>query len=339
MGLIGGFLTTLFWKMNGFFLAPFQFLKRPQCWLQALTDHGGTLTGAPNFAIAYCTSRITPEQRQSLNLSKLKNLVLGAEPINLNVLKRFAEHFSPAGFRFDQFTPGFGMAEASLMISMRRRDAPFVATPVSRQALAEQRLAPPASTDDEVTFVGCGSPVLATDIEVRDEDGRALGENQLGRIWIRSPSVTEGYHDCPELNAEVFKDGWLDTGDQGFFASGQLHLTGRYKDIVIIHGQNYVPTDFEQVAAEVEPIKEGRVVAFGDIDPVSGSEGLVLICGLGDEPVDQDSLRQNIAEHVATKTGVMPIHVGFIPAKMMPRTTSGKLQRAKVKSLFQRYRQ
>ncbi len=172
-------------------------------------------------------------------------------------------------------------------------------------------------------------------VRIADEQGRELPEGQVGHIWINGPSVTAGYYNLPEVNNEVIRDGWLNTGDLGYLRNGHLFVTGRDKDLIVIRGHNYQPTEFEWAATEVPGVASGRVVAFGVYDPAEATEQLYLVA---ERPrkmdVDEADFAETIKRHVGRHSGVLPAHVGLVPRNTILKTTSGKLQRARTKSLY-----
>ena len=207
---------------------------------------------------------------------------------------------------------------------------------VSRSNLSDNgEITEPKYPNDSLEIADCGSPVTNFEIEIRDTKGNKTKDCQVGHIWWKSPSLTSGYIGSEEINKREFVDDWFNSGDLGYLKNDHLFVTGRHKELVIIRGQNYIPTDFEVIATQIEGVKEGRVVAFGDVDDETGSEELILVCGIDiTAGHDQATLAASIKSLVAEKTGIAPYKIQFIPHNMMPRTTGGKLQRLKVKKLY-----
>jgi acyl-CoA synthetase (AMP-forming)/AMP-acid ligase II len=340
MGLIGGFLLPMYWRIRGVMMDPFRFLRDPANWLRAISAHRGTISPAPNFAYALTTQRTADGVLADLDLSSWRAAVCGAEPISPAVLERFSGRFASCGFRPDALLPAYGLAEASLCVAMHPPGDRFRVERVSREALTKRREAvvSPAASDDEVAvFCDCGPAVEGTRIRIVSPDGDPLPEGQVGQIVLAGPSIMAGYDGQPAVTGMAMRDGWYWTGDQGYLRDGRLVVTGRVKDLIIIRGQNYPPTEFEWAAEEVPGVRSGRVVAFGVSESGSGTEQLYLIC---EEPSDRDldpeEMRRAVQACVARRTGVWPAHVGLVPRNAIPRTTSGKIQRGLAKANYLR---
>jgi len=336
MGLIGCFLFVLYWQLHGVFMAPYRFIRRPITWLKAISDYGGTLSLAPNFAYALVERRVTEQELTQLDLSTWRAALCGAEPIDARTLQKFSRRFAVSGFRPNSLVPCYGLAEASLCVVMHRPGEPLHYEQVSRLALTKEKQAViDDQSNDTVLICDCGSPVEGTHIRIIDENGTALPEGYVGSIWISGPSVTAGYYSAPEETDKTLQAGWLNTGDLGYIRNGHLFVTGRNKDLIVIRGHNYQPTDFEWAAAEIPGISQGRVIAFGVYDPAEATEQVYLVC---ERPlkaeVEEEKLAETIKLHVGRQTGVLPAHVGLVTRNTIPKTTSGKLQRARTKSLY-----
>lgn len=338
MGLIGCFLFVLYWQLHGVFMTPYRFIRRPATWLKAISDYGGTLSPAPNFAYALATRRTTAEELALLDLSTWRAAMCGAEQIDVGTLHRFAERFTTCGFRPNSLVPCYGLAEASFCVVMHHPDQPFKYERIVRSTLVSQGIAVAAAeadTVDTTLICDCGPAVEDTRIVITNEAGQTLPEGHVGQVWINGPSITLGYYHLPEENQRVLRNGWLNTGDLGYLRHGHLFITGRSKDLIVVRGQNYQPTEFEWAAAEVPGVALGRVVAFGVYDPQEATEQIYLVC---ERPrtmeVEEKELCETIKRHVGQQTGIMPASVGLIPRNTIPKTTTGKLQRARTKSLY-----
>lgn len=338
MGLIGGPLFTTYWQLPGVFMDPARFLRDPAHWLRAISDYRGTLSPSPSFAYALATQRTPDSDLAALDLRAWRAALCGAEPIDVAVLQRFTERFAVCGFRPDAFVPCYGLAEATLCVAMHPPGGQVRLERVSRAVMARHGVAESADTldvEDAATICDCGPPMDGMRLQIVDEAGRPLPEGHVGHILIAGPSVMEAYVGLAEATREVLEDGWLRTGDLGYLRAGRLFVTGRSKDLIIIRGHNYAPSDFEWAAAEVPGVCAGRVVAFGVADPGDGSEQLYLVC---EQPTDnageEDELRRAIQAHVAKRTGVWATHVGFVPRRTIPRTTSGKVQRNRARAVY-----
>lgn len=338
MGLIGCFLFTLCWGLRGVFMSPQRFMRRPASWLRAIGTYRGTLSPAPNFAYALAARRLTERDLEGLDLSSWRAAMCGAEPIDVASLSAFAERFAPYGLRRESLVPCYGLAEASLCVTMQEPGEGLRFEGVSRARLASEGVATPVSgwaAGRTVSFADCGAPVRGMALEIREGTGRRLPEGRVGAIWIRGPSVTGGYIGAPELNAAALRDGWLSTGDLGYLRHGRLFVTGRHKDLIIIRGHNYQPTQFEAAAAELPGVAEGRVAAVSVYSPQEATECLALLVERPrDAALDENALRDAIRLRVGLRTGVVPAQVMLIPRNGLPKTTSGKLQRARARQLY-----
>jgi acyl-CoA synthetase (AMP-forming)/AMP-acid ligase II len=336
MGLIGGFFVPAYWHLRCVMLDPFRFLRDPANWLRAISDHRGTLSPAPNFAYALATERVSAAALDGLDLTSWRAAMCGAEPISPAVLRQFAARFAVCGFRPEALVPCYGLAEASLCVAMHEPGEPLSVERLSRRALSLRHEAVPSAQDEDATTVcDCGPPMEGTRLRIAGEGGDALPEGHVGHVLVAGPSVMAGYHDLPEGTGVALRDGWLWTGDLGYLRQGRLFVTGRTKDLIIIRGQNYPPSEFEWAAEEVPGVRPGRVVAFGVSDPDHGTDQLFVICEQPrDRDLDADALRRTIQAHVARRTGVWPTHVGLVPRNAIPRTTSGKVQRGLAKAHY-----
>jgi acyl-CoA synthetase (AMP-forming)/AMP-acid ligase II len=330
MGLMGCFLLTLYWQMQCVLLTSFQFVRNPLLWLKALSDYKGTISPAPTFAYALTARRVHDADLPALDLSHWKAAVCGAEPIDVAVLQRFAQRLHGCGLRPHALAPAYGMAEAGLCITMSTPDEPCIYESISRRAMATTGQAlPVASADADAAHIcDCGAPVEGTHIRIIADDGHLLPDGCIGRIWVAGPSIMSGYLNLPEVTAELLQDGWLDTGDLGYLRHGRLFVTGRAKELIIIRGQNYPPTDFEWAAEEVPGVTPGRVIAFGVPNRVEGTEEVVLLCEESRDSRFMDGeLQRAIQTHVGKRIGILPAAVVLTPRNSIPRTSSGKPQR------------
>jgi fatty-acyl-CoA synthase len=336
MGLIGCFLLVLYWQLQGVFMAPYRFLRRPITWLKAISDYGGTLSPAPNFAYALAAQRVSERELEGLNLSTWRAALCGSEQIDIGTLQSFTDRFAPCGFLPESLVPCYGLAEASLCVTMHRPGDPMRYERVSRLQLTHDCIAVAdlaADAADVVLVADCGMPVAGTQLRIVDEGHRELPEGHVGDVWIQGSSVTRGYYDLPDETRSALQEGWLNTGDLGYLRGGHLFITGRRKDLIVIRGHNFQPADFEQAAAEIAGITPGRVVAFGIYQPQEATEQLFLICERSSD-VEDAQLCETIRVHVALRTGIVPVHVALVERNAIPRTTSGKLQRARAKQIY-----
>ncbi|MBI3268966.1 MAG: fatty acyl-AMP ligase [Planctomycetes bacterium] len=337
MGLIGCMLNSIYWGVSGVFLSPLQFLKHPASWLHALARFRGTISPAPNFAYQYVAARVKEAELEGVDLSSWRLAFCGSEPVDPRTLLGFERRFSRWGLPANATRPCYGLAEATLGVSFHPPRVPLEVDRVSREALAERgELEDVGASDAQaLEVVNCGSAACLTRVRIVDDDGGEVPAGRHGHVQVSGPSVMKGYFQLPEETAAILRDGWLDTGDMGYVRSSGLRITGRHKDLVIIRGRKYPPSDFEWAADEVAGVRRGNVVAFGTFDAVQGTETLCVLCEteLADE-TQRAALRKAVAERVAAKTGILPAVVELLPKNTVPKTSSGKLQRARMKKLY-----
>jgi acyl-CoA synthetase (AMP-forming)/AMP-acid ligase II len=318
-------------------MTPYRFLRRPAAWLKAISEFRGTISPAPNFAYALVQSRMSDTELAELDLSSWRGALCGSEQVDVGNLLRFAERFGGCGFDAHSLTPCYGMAEASLAVTIHRPGDALRFEHVLRATLASEGRAVPASeaqADGTIVVCGCGSALPGVRLSVCDESGKELPEGSVGEIWIQSPSLTIGYVADPDRTRDCLRDGWLLSGDLGYLRDGHLFVTGRRKELIVIRGHNYHPADFEWAAAEVPGVRSGKVVAFSAYSPEQATEQLYVVC---ERPQDaqwtDEALTEAIRAQVARRTGLLPV-VGLLPRNAIPKTTSGKLQRGKVKERY-----
>ncbi|MBE9037111.1 type I polyketide synthase, partial [aff. Roholtiella sp. LEGE 12411] len=342
MGLIGNVLQSLYLGVPCIVMSPTDFIKKPFLWLQTISRYQATTSGAPNFAYDLCIDKITPEQRATLDLSSWDVAFNGAEPIRSQTLERFTQTFAPCGFRKEAFYPCYGMAEATLLVCGGLKTEPPVISYFDATAL-EENLVVPRTVEQKGSraLVGCGRIWLDSEIAIADPVTlKRCPDNQIGEIWVSGGSVTQGYWRRPEQTEETFhaylKDAspnssrqFLRTGDLGFIQDGELFVTGRLKDVIIIRGRNHYPQDIElTVEQSHQALKSGAGAAFGvEID---GQEQLVIV-----QEVERTYLRNLDVDRVveAIQTAVSQFHelqvhrVLLLKTGTIPKTSSGKIQR------------
>ncbi|WP_314219530.1 fatty acyl-AMP ligase [Streptomyces zaehneri] len=337
MGLITGILCPVYVGGNTVLMPPTRFLRAPAEWLRHISTYRGAVAAAPNFAYGYVTSRVRDEELDGVDLSCWRMAFCGAEPIQPATVQRFVGRFARWGLPADAFTPGYGMAEATLVITTKRLGAPFTFDSIDRQSAVTGARAVDVDPQSAsaVQVVDCGEPVAGAELRIVDDHGHPLGENRIGHVQFRSPSRTAGYFDLPEEStASVHAPDWWKTGDIGYLRDGGLRITSRAKDLVIIRGANYFPSDFEQAAETVPGVRLGAVIAVGHRPENADSEELHLIVETELDAEQHASLRRAVRAAVSSRTGVTPAGIHLVPKRSIPKTTSGKLQRAKARELF-----
>ncbi|MBW8873681.1 MAG: amino acid adenylation domain-containing protein [Acidobacteria bacterium] len=348
MGLIGNVLQPLWSGSRCILMSPLTFLQKPVRWLEAISRYGATTSGGPSFAYELCVQKVMDEQKAGLDLSRWEVAFNGAEPVRADTLDRFAAAFAPCGFRRQAFAPCFGLAEATLLVTVAGAGAGPRVAPFAAAAL-EQGVAVPGTPGEGPAvpsrrLVGCGTAPAGVDVRIVDpESGIPCAEGRVGEIWVAGESIAKGYWERPELTAETFgarlaaaaQRRYLRTGDLGFLADGgELFVTGRLKDLIIIRGRNHYPQDVELTVERSHPaLRPGCGAAFSVES--EGEERLVVV-----QEVERrsraapeelvDAIRQAVAEqHDVAVHGVVLLEVGSLP-----KTTSGKVQRRRCRDLY-----
>lgn len=332
MGLIGFILGPLVYIGPVIILATSSFARDPRIWLKAIDKYRGTITYAPNFAFAQVVKRLRDSDLENLDLSCVRIAGCGAEPIQASTLRSFAERLSPTGFRAEAFLPSYGMAESTLAISLHQPGTPFRTEWVNTEDLKLGQAIPALEANGNAReIVSCGLPLPDHQLAIVNEDGQMLPEREVGEIVFKGPSVTRGYFQNAEATDATWRNGWLHTGDLGYLADGELFVCGRSKELIIIRGANYYPHDIEGAIRDLPGIKRGNVAAFSVNE---GEEERLVIIAESDAR-DAEALRQEIRVKILETVGLEVFRVVLAPVGTLSRTTSGKLQRRKMKQLFE----
>jgi fatty-acyl-CoA synthase len=334
MGLVGFMLVPLTTQMSVDYIATRDFARRSLTWLKLISDYRGTLSYSPSFGYDLCTRRLREGTEVKLDLTSWRGAGIGGDMVQHPILQKFADAFGPYGFSPNAFVPSYGMAETTLAMSFAPLNQRYVVDEIDRDALAHRNVAVPAPTGPKArAFVACGRALRGHEFQIRDQAGRVLPERSIGRIYYRGPSVMAGYDRQPELTAEVLSaDGWLDTGDLGYLLDGQIVITGRAKDLIIINGRNIWPQDLEWSAEELPDLRRGDVAAFS-VEENEGETVVVLVQCRISEPALREKLRRDVYALLQRAHGV-EARVTLVPPKALPQTSSGKLSRSKAKATY-----
>jgi fatty-acyl-CoA synthase len=333
MGLFGFVLTPLVATVSATFLATELFIKRVGLWFDAIDSQRGTITFAPNFALALAHRRLKNCTPKSWDLSSVRILGCGAEPIDADVLENFSEMATVRyGMSSTAVMPSYGMAEATLAITFSALDTRFRVHTIDAAELSRSGniVTADASTERVRRVVSCGGPLPMHEIAVRMEDGTRAPELCQGEVVLRGPSVAPGYFKNSRATGETFRTGWLHTGDLGYIADGELYLTGRRKDVMICAGVKHHAVDVERLASSVAGVPEGRVAAFSIPGPDTEEIVLVLECARA----VGESLAEAVASHVRRELGAPLREVVRVSPGSLLRTTSGKLRRAAMREWY-----
>ncbi|MEL6876709.1 MAG: fatty acyl-AMP ligase [Pseudomonadota bacterium] len=342
MGLVGCFLSLIANQVSGDYLKPDAFARRPLAWLDVISRNpGSTLSYSPTFGYDICARRISSQSNvaERFDLSRWRVAGNGADMIRPDVMQSFVNAFSDAGFKASAFTPSYGLAEAVLAVTVMPPGEG-----IRVELVEEERL---SGTPRDISrparyraIVNCGKALPDMDVEIRGEDGHARGDHQIGKVWCRGPSVMHSYfrneeatEDCLVPSDDPEKGAWLDTGDMGYLADDYLFIVGRAKDMIIINGKNHWPQDIEWAVEQLPGFNHGDIAAFS-VETDNGEEAPAVLvhCRVSD-PVERVRLREQISDKVRSVTGMSCV-VELVPPRTLPRTSSGKLSRAKAKKLY-----
>lgn len=335
MGLVGCFLSLIANQVSVDYLKTEHFARRPLAWLDMISRNAGdTISYSPTFGYDICARRISSQSNVSerFDLSRWRIAGNGADMIRPDVMQNFVNCFAGAGFKAEAFTPSYGLAEATLAVTVMPPGEG-----ISVELVEEERLSgTPRDLSRPARYraiVNCGKPLPDMLVEIRGEDDAVKSDHQIGKVWCQGPSVMHSYFREPEATAECMIGGWLDTGDMGYLADGYLFIVGRAKDMIIINGKNHWPQDIEWAVEQLPGFNHGDIAAFS-IEMENGEEAPAVLvhCRVSD-PEDRVKLRNEIREKVAAITGMNCV-VELVPPRTLPRTSSGKLSRAKAKKLY-----
>ena len=338
MGLIGFLMAPLSCQLSIDYLTPRDFARRPMQWLNIISRNRGTISYSPSFGYDLSTRRGATQVPADLDLSSWRRAGIGGDMIRPEVLNRFAEAFEPSGFDRKAFIPSYGMAEVCLAITFSPKGAGVRTDVVDRAALGKDQAAVPAVDPQDSqrarSFVLCGRVLPGHFLEVRDPGGKLLADRQVGRIFIKGPSVMPGYFGEPEASREVLSaDGWLDTGDLGYWLAGEIVVTGRAKDLIIINGRNVWPQDIEWALEARRVVKNGDAAAFS-VDTGAGERVIVVVLARVSGAEAGEALARDVAGAVREAIAV-DCDVALVPPTTgLPTTSSGKLSRSRTKANY-----
>jgi acyl-CoA synthetase (AMP-forming)/AMP-acid ligase II len=346
MGLVGTLLAPLFVGASSVLMSPLDFVRAPVKWLQAFTKFRGTFTAAPNFGYELCAKRVTLSERVDLDLSSWRAAANGSEPVRADTVRRFMERFAEVGFDPSAMAPCYGLAEATLVVSMSRPSCPVSFVSLDKQLLSQGIIKETSAEAGEI-LVGSGPSVLGTDIAIVDPVTRLRQvPNSVGEIWVRGESVANGYHNGdPEFsgcfNAQIKNEErlFLRTGDLGFIHDGELFVTGRIKDLIIVRGRNIHPQDIEFTAQEAHPgRRSNRSVAFAV--RVEEEEGVVILQEVkaSFRIAQLDEVISKIRGAINRSHGIDPLEIALLPRRTIGLTSSGKLARWQSRLAWEEHR-
>ncbi|RJS92502.1 AMP-binding protein [Salinisphaera sp. Q1T1-3] len=330
MGLIGFHLTLVVQAFNHYLMAPDLFARRPLLWLDKASEKRATLLCSPNFGYRHTLRALAARgMPEDLDLSAVRLIYNGAEPVSAALAREFTAALAPAGLADNVMFCVYGLAEASLAATFPPAGGGLTSVRVARDELGVGDNVRFDDSEQAIELVDLGTPVVGADLRIADAAGMPLTEDTVGRVRITGPNVTAGYHENPEANAAALVgDGWLDTGDLGFIHEGHLFITGRAKEIIFVNGANHYPQDIEAVAANAETVEAGKIAAAGIRAPGADADALVLFVVFRGHTPDFVPIARDVAQAVNQGTGLAVDRV--IPVRQIPKTTSGKPQRAEL---------
>jgi fatty-acyl-CoA synthase len=341
MGLVGTFLSPMAAQMSVDFIATDDFARRPLTWLTLISrNEGNSLSYSPTFGYDICARRVSTQTdvEGRFDLSRWRIAGNGADMIRPDICQAFVDAFASAGFRAEAFTPSYGLAEATLAVSVAPVGQGIVCDLVDEKRLAGEGFADgPSDTSKPVRYraiVDCGVALPGLTIEIRDSSGKLLGDRQIGRVLVKGLGLMEGYFRDPEATAACLSpDGWLDTGDMGYLVDGHIFIVGRAKDMIILNGKNHWPQDIEWAIEQLEGFKAGDIAAFSITTPQGEEAPAVLVQCRTTDIEERARLKDAIRQKVRAITGMNCV-VELVPPRTLPRTSSGKLSRVKARQLY-----
>jgi fatty-acyl-CoA synthase len=337
MGLVGCFLSPVANQVSTDYLKTEDFARRPLAWLDLISrNEGTTLSYSPTFGYDICARRVSSQMNVAdrFDLSRWRIAGNGADMIRPDVMQSFVDAFADAGFNAKSFLPSYGLAEATLAVSIMPPGEGIVVELVEETLLAGAGDGARDRPQRYRAIVNCGKPVRDMEVAIRDEDGRPLPERAIGKLFCRGASVMVGYfRDEEATEACLDGDGWLDTGDMGYLSAGYVYIVGRAKDMIIINGKNHWPQDIEWAVEQLPGFKAGDIAAFSITTPGGEETPAVLVQCRTSDAAERERLRNEIRDRVRSITGMNCV-IELVPPRTLPRTSSGKLSRAKARNLY-----
>ncbi|MFO0693938.1 MAG: AMP-binding protein [Polyangiales bacterium] len=340
MGLIGGWLSPLYFGFPTVLMSPLAFLSRPSRWLRAIHEHSGTISASPNFGYELCVRQVRDEELEGLDLSTWRFALNGSEAVSPRTVERFCQRFGPYGFRRTSMSPAYGLAECSVALCFPPLGRGPLVDRVLRAALAERGRAEPARDGDApadvLEVVACGRPLHGHEARIVDPAGHELGEREEGSLEFRGPSTTGGYFRNEDATRDLFDGEWLRSGDLAYVANGDVYVTGRTKDLVIRAGRHLHPHEIEEAVGEVEGVRRGCVVVFASKDARTATERWIVVA---ETNVTDEAARVALSAAVNLRatdvSGMPPDEVVLAKPRSVLKTSSGKIRRAACRAAYE----
>ncbi len=330
MGLIAGFLMPVLSNVPLVLSSPFDWVRAPYRLLQSVSRYHGTLSWLPNFAYNFCSQKIRPQNLEGVDLSSWRAVINCSEPVRLESHRSFYEKFKAYGLRWEALQTSYAMAENVFGVTQSDLTQPPRVEQIDREAFMLERLARPAADGHSaMTMMSSGRPLANTRLRILDGRGHDLPDGQIGEIALQSDCMLTEYYNRPDATRESLRDGWFLTGDYGYLSKGEIYVSGRKKDMIIVGGRNIYPQDLESLAYEVTGVHAGRAVAFGLFDPEAGTEQVVIIAEADTDDLHRNErIAEDIRQHVTRNSAIALRHVKVVGPKWILKTSSGKTARA-----------
>jgi acyl transferase domain-containing protein/acyl-CoA synthetase (AMP-forming)/AMP-acid ligase II/acyl carrier protein len=337
MGLIGTHLVPMAARLKQIRIEPLSFAKRPALWFEAAARHRATLLSAANFALGLAVRRVADTALAGLDLSCVRLLLVGAEPISPRIWREFTARTAPAGLAPRALLPVYGLAEATLAVTVPPLGETAAPVVLDRAALSRNQVVETDPGGHAVELMDLGRPVQGSEVRITGDSGGPVGEGRVGHVEVRGPQLARGYHRAPEASSAAFGgDGWLRTGDLGFLRNGRLCVTGRHKDVVFVNGRTFHASDLEAAVAATPGLPSGAVAVVGSTDPDGGGERVVVfVQWTRPDPTAAAPVLHAVAGRLREALGHDDVHVLPLPPAAFPRTTSGKLRRGELRARFE----
>ncbi len=336
MGLIACFLMPVLTGVPLVLMSPFDWVRAPYRLMQAVSKYRGTLSWLPNFAYNFCAQKIRDHHLEGVDLSSWRAITNCAEPVRWESHQLFLSHFGKYGLRSTALQTSYAMAENVFGVTQSPMVREPVTDDVDREAVMVERIARPAKPGSLVVrMLSSGRPICNTEVRIVDEKGHETAERVIGEVALKSDCMLTGYYNRPDITKKAFIDGWYLTGDYGYMAGGELYVTGRKKDMIIVNGKNIYPQDLELMACEIPGVHPGRTVAFGIFDEENGTETVVIVAEVDSEiPEEYKRIANEIRQHVTKNTAIALRYVHVVGPKWVLKTSSGKVARSANKEKF-----
>jgi len=329
MGLIAGFLMPVLEGIPLVLMSPFDWVRAPYRLLQAVSKYRGTLSWLPNFAYNFCAQKIRDRDLEGVDLSSWRAISNCSEPMVWRSHQMFRERFRSFGLRSEALTTCYAMAENVFAVTQGGVNGPVTVDEVDQRSYLVDRIARPAvDGQPSLKMLSCGRPIANTQVRVLNEKRRELSERQVGEIAMLSDCMLNEYYRRPDATAKAFHNGWYLTGDLGYMANGEVYVTGRKKDLIIVGGKNIYPQDLESLAGEVEGVHPGRVAAFGVFNEDTGTEDVVIVAEVEDEAADREMLANEVRQRVTRGSDIALRNVQLVERGWLLKTSSGKVARS-----------